>query len=122
MSEPLWRIYYADGGTFDSTQGCPSNAPAWGVQAIVQACTDEGKHVLAQFDYYWFTAGRWYAGDFAGLIDFLARSIVAVVRFGRVLAPREFERIRARADADPDFEPGGVWRSDRHSVPQPGVK
>ncbi len=125
MSEKLllWRLYYADGSTYDSTQGSHLQAPAFGVQAVVQKCPEEGRHVICQCDYYWYDLKtyRWYGGDFAGLIDFLTHSW-GPVRLGRVLAPKEFERIRARADADPDFEPGGVWRSDRHSVPQPGVK
>jgi len=30
-----WRIYYADGSTFDSTQGSWADAPAFGVQCVV---------------------------------------------------------------------------------------
>ena len=30
-----WRVYYADGSTFDSTQGTWAEAPPFGVQCIV---------------------------------------------------------------------------------------
>jgi hypothetical protein len=30
-----WRIYYADGSTFDSTMGRWADAPAFGVQCVV---------------------------------------------------------------------------------------
>lgn len=30
-----WRIYYADGSTFDSTQGSWAEAPPFGVQCVV---------------------------------------------------------------------------------------
>lgn len=30
-----WRIYYADGSTFDSTQGQWADAPPFGVQCVV---------------------------------------------------------------------------------------
>jgi hypothetical protein len=30
-----WRIYYADGSTFDSTQGTFAEAPPFGVQCVV---------------------------------------------------------------------------------------
>lgn len=30
-----WRVFYADGSTFDSTQGTWAQAPPFGVQAVV---------------------------------------------------------------------------------------
>ncbi len=105
----MWRIYYDNDLTFSATDGPPLAAPAWGVQVIVQDCPDEGKHLLSNFDYYWFDTARWCGGDFLGLIDFLSLHI-GVVRFGRRIAPTLFEKILARAVTDSDFVGGGVWR------------
>lgn len=117
--KPAWRLYYADGSTFDSTQGGPPEAPAFGVQAVVQDCPDEGKHVLTQADYYWREGDRWSGGDFVGLLDFLSRR-VGVVRFGRYMAPKDFEAVLARANADPDFVGGGAHRAESAAGPHPG--
>lgn len=40
-----WRIYYADGSTFDSTQGTMAEAPAFGVQCRVwyHVTDDQGR-------------------------------------------------------------------------------
>lgn len=38
-----WRIYYADGSTFDSTMGKWADAPPFGVQCVVWYHVDEFK-------------------------------------------------------------------------------
>lgn len=40
-----WRIYYADGSTFDSKQGSWADAPPFGVQCIVWYHVDPFKTV-----------------------------------------------------------------------------
>jgi hypothetical protein len=37
-----WRVYYADGSTFDSTMGSWAEAPPFGVQAVVYYHAPEG--------------------------------------------------------------------------------
>jgi len=39
MVKITWRIYYADGSTFDNTQGNPEDAPTTGVIAIKHLVT-----------------------------------------------------------------------------------
>lgn len=110
---PAWRIYYGDGTSYASLLGAPSSAPPWGVQAIVQVCSDEGKNVLVRCDYYWHDGDRWHGGDFVGLIDYLAHCPHPLcVRFGRRIRPVEFERMQRMAETDPDFIGGGVWRTE----------
>lgn len=108
---PEWRIYYADGTTFDSGKGEPKSAPAFGVQVIVQY--DSGKQVISRSDYYWFD-GIWYGGDLFGLFDFLARD-GGPVKFGRCLPRAEFDAIHKRAVEDPDFPNTVVSRQEKHS-------
>lgn len=53
----IWRIFYADGSTFDSTQGAPDDAPGYGVEVIVQpdptpGVGNVGYVVLAGYDWY----------------------------------------------------------------------
>jgi hypothetical protein len=80
-----WRIYYDDGSSFSDADGTLAAAPAWGVQAIV--CEPD----------------VWHAGDFAGLIDFLARR--GLVKFGRLTSNESYRRALQRAQGDPDFDP-----------------
>jgi len=57
-----WRIYYADGSTFDSTQGTWADAPPFGVQCIVWYHTPPFKTVHTEaFDdsvYVWQGEGE----------------------------------------------------------------
>lgn len=112
----LWRLYYADGLAWqgvDRGQAAAAAAPAFGVQALVQLCPEQGKHVLSHCDYYWHDGERWAGGDFVGLVDALAHKGPLVVRFGRQIPPAQFDAVMRRAAADPDFEGGGVWSVER---------
>jgi len=119
-----WRIYYADGTTFDSQAGSPRDAPAWGVQVIVQACIESGRYLLNTFDYYVHRGGKWYGVDGIGALDYLhemgylelptdmsANDILlraaydGLVKVGRTLRERDFIVIFKRANEDPDFPP-----------------
>lgn len=97
-----WRIYYGDGGTYSSADGDPADAPARGVQAIVQADTQVGRHVLSGFDYYWWE-GTWFGGDLFGLFDYLIEPGPKAVKFGRTVPNDVFERVIRAACDDPDF-------------------
>lgn len=66
-----WRIYYADGSTFDSRQGDPKDAPGYGVICIVfyEAL---GKRIIAHLKdwYYWLPdVNEWWGSDIFGLLD-----------------------------------------------------
>lgn len=108
-----WRIYYDDGSTYSSEDGCAENAPAFGVQAIVQRDFDDEIHNVGRYvlsspmvdgnDYYWFERGAWYGGEIFGLWDYLSRLGPRKVIFGRVVEKGRFREIRDRAMADPDF-------------------
>lgn len=68
--ELQWRIYYADGTTFDSSQGEPEDAPATRVILIIQRHEDPRERSYFQWrnDYYLFKDKRWYAVDYGALL------------------------------------------------------
>lgn len=98
-----WRAYYDDGSLFDSSQGEPQDAPALGIQAIVQPDPDVGRTVQWGKDYYWWLGDRWDGGDLFGLFDYLSRPGLKIVRFGRSMSNAAFRAVYARAAADSDF-------------------
>ena len=113
-----WRIYYCDGSTFDSDQGEPAEAPAFGVLAIVQRdSTPEpanvGRFVRNGWDwYYWQPEAReWWAGDLFGLLDRLLHCLpVGPVKQGRTTSQTVYRETMSRAHSDQDFPP----KSARH--------
>lgn len=69
----LWRIYYADGSTFE---GRPEDAPGVGVIVIAQHDPHSGRELLhgdgpRVVDWYWWEDGSWLCGDMAGLVQYL---------------------------------------------------
>lgn len=65
-----WRIYYADGSTFDSSQGEPWEAPATRVLIILVRDPDASGGVTRVQDgeYYTWKNQRWYAATFDALM------------------------------------------------------
>lgn len=111
----VWRIYYGDSSTFDSSQGGPQDAPPWGVLCVVEPDPVTGRHIVADPQKGFFVwcdeHGEWDVKDYAGLLDFLAHFPGSVVRFGRGVPNAVFRTVLARANADPDFPK----RSGRHA-------
>ena len=91
----LWKIYYDDGSAFSDLDGAPTQAPARGVQVVVnrpdrETFVEVGAVLLWRHDYYWFENGSWYGSDLTGLLDFLLRS--GRFRFAGA-TPRRYEGI-----------------------------
>ncbi len=65
-----WRIYYADGSTFDSVDGEPWQAPATRVVLIIQRHRDPQEHAFFQWmkDYYIYKHNRWFVVDYGALL------------------------------------------------------
>ncbi len=101
-----WRIYYSDGSTFDSSQGIPDDAPAFGVAVIVQLA-DNGRlrDSVHSGDYYVYTeSGFWVGADLSGLLDRLANRIpFSGFLVGRWDPQDEYFAILRKAEKDPDF-------------------
>lgn len=102
-----WRVYYDNGSTFDSSQGSPAQAPAWGVLCIVQPDPDVGRVVMWHPEKGFFVwcaeHGEWDVKDYAGLLDFLASYPGCVVKMGRGVPNSAFRAVFQRAVLDPDF-------------------
>lgn len=110
-----WRIYYADGSTFDSTMGDPWEAPGLGVVCIVQGDPDTGRGVQSRWDWYaWRRDTRdWWGHDGFGILDQLTADRldrVAAVKAGRTVSSEDYGRLFALANADPDFAPRSAYR------------
>lgn len=109
----IWRIYYGDGSTFDSSQGSPQDAPGINVQVIAKAAgIDLGRLTIASKDFYWFDRGEWFGGDVFGLWDYLAQPGLKVVKFGRLISLPIFQEIMRRAVTDSDLIPKVAWHDD----------
>lgn len=90
-----WKIWYADGSTFDSSQGAPADAPTEGVQAIGE-CRDGRKLVHTGADFYRWN-GRWQGttSPIANLYDGTQNEIPA--KKGSLIGTDLFKSIRGEA-------------------------
>lgn len=87
---PNWRIYYADGSTFDSTQGWPSDAPREGFIGAIGYAEDKTRYIMSKWDFYRYDHGakQFWGCDIWGLQDFARVSGYA--KFHRAGVPSTF--------------------------------
>lgn len=110
-----WRIYYADGATFDDTMGPAWESPKWGAVGVqqrdpfVNAERLEGEYFVYRED-----TERWSFHGPVGLADQLAHFArdISCVRAGRYVTSLEVNEYRTKMQTDPDFKgslnkPGG---------------
>lgn len=104
-----WRLYYADGSTYDDLQGSPYDAPPRGLLVIVMRDDEVGRVVLAGADNYAWKGWGWtrlVPTDALGLADYLGEATAAcpskVVR-GATVSNAAFAAAMRRAMTDPDF-------------------
>lgn len=107
---PEWRIYYADGSTYD---GVVERAPGDGVVGIVRRDVDpadfpytNGRELLYGKDHYWWSVDRWLGGDSYGRDDYLRQPGWKKVIAGRTLPRVQFESVKQRMETDPEFQHG----------------
>lgn len=117
-----WRIYYADGSTFDSSRGDPGDVPAEGVVCIAFAEKDladprsVGRRVLYNADFYIWRkdVGEWWGVDHRGVISqakFYLGHLGAVLEAHSV--PNDiFKKIHERAKTEPGLPPKSGTRRD----------
>jgi hypothetical protein len=102
MANLQWRIYYADGTTFDSNQGLPQDAPSIGVIAIKHFIENEWR-ISAFRDYYiWEMGNEWWSADAPGFWQYMFKPGFKVVKFGTNIKDEPFENIMALARQDTD--------------------
>lgn len=104
----MWRVYYADGSTFDSEQGEPHEAPPLGFICAVGYDESGSRYIMHGWDHYcWDLETRqWWGMDMCGLFDRLIRNLVYAYKQGRTVTKTDFQRIMQAAHTDPDFSQG----------------
>ena len=95
-----FRIYYADGTTFD---GDPFEAPSLDAILAVETDPDHGRRIVSGGDYMIWENDRWWAVDHMGMISYLLRTGPRRVLIGRMLSNEAYRDIYIRADEDADF-------------------
>lgn len=101
VTSPKWRIYYADGTTWEDDQGF--DCPAYGVICILQRRGyDDRFFMTSQAPYYIFVRGEWLPAWINDIEDYLANQLGIIERFlvGRIIPKAEFQRIYEQAKAD----------------------
>lgn len=100
-----WKIFYADNSTFSNQDGEPQDAPGWGVVAVVQEDSVVGVQVHQQNDFYCFAPefGGWYALDYFGFAQYLARPGLKIVKLGDVMPTEKYVSLIASLHKDPDL-------------------
>jgi len=103
----MWRIYYDDGSTYDSSMGEPHEAPPEGVLCIVYRDQHGKRFIASHQPFYCFDVKthEWWPIDMAGLLDRLRRNLIYAFKEGRSVDNAEFQAVMRRADQDPDFTP-----------------
>ena len=89
---------------FDSSMGEPNDAPAFGIQSVVEQDDTVGRTILTGFDWYYYhvESGKWWGSDIHGLLDkLLFRIEVTAILQGRNCA--DFNEILQISVDDPDF-------------------
>lgn len=101
---PKWRVYY-DNGSFDSTQGEPNEAPAYGVICVVQPDNSVGRVIVQRWDYYVYRQGEWYGHHLDGLLYELMYHAdeIEAVKAGRTIETNLYLSILDQANKDKDF-------------------
>jgi hypothetical protein len=98
-----WRIYYADGSTFDSDQGLPEQAPPTGVICIKQCNQMHGWTITAMKDFYLLHDDAWWGADAPGFWQHMFRPGAKVVLFGVSVPDELFHKIMSVALNDSEL-------------------
>lgn len=121
MTRRKWKIFYADGSTFDSSQGGPGDAPARGVAIVQVEDGSRGRRTLRMQDWYrWCPAAdRWFDGDAWSVLRELTRHGQVIALPGEYMLEADFEQIMIAAHEDrfiapisPDTPAHPAWRFD----------
>ena len=102
-----WRIYYADGSSFEGSD--PHDIPAgkrFEVQIVVQPDKDHGRELVHFADFYLWRSDleRWVgvAGDMSAMMAITRHpEEITCVLWGSMMDPYDWADIQARAQHDP---------------------
>ena len=103
----LWRIYYADGSTFDSSQGEPHEAPSeFFICALGYDTSDGKRYCMHGWNYYRWDKDNhmWWGMDDQGLHTRLRHNgEIYAYKEGFTVTKTLFNKITNEAHRDPDF-------------------
>ena len=98
---PDFRVYYADGSTYD---GPVESVPIFEVLVIVERDADHGRRLVSGGDFYVWDDGKWLACDQFTMFQYLARpGLNKRVLIGVMVHGDRWNEIARRARYDPDF-------------------
>ena len=98
-------IYYGNGRIYRIPEDGPAeNAPAYDVQVIVQEEPRTNRDYLYECDYYLWRDGKFLRVDLFGVLDYVM-NVLGVVKAGRSMPHREFEKILIAAQNNADLPP-----------------
>ena len=105
----MYRIYYANGTTFDPNQGEPWQAPGLGVLVIVQDHPMKGERAYLQHmaDYYVWKEKRWQGCDLFYVWQYLLvnrTDFPKIVLAGETVTNDVYTTAVRRAKDDLDFQ------------------
>ena len=96
-----WRIYYADGTTWDNLAGLWDNAPCDGIVCVIVRDKAYGSFILNGLDFYYsITEGEiGHSRDIAPQL----RARAKWLKYGLAVPGDDWQRILAAATADAEF-------------------
>jgi hypothetical protein len=94
-----------DGSTFSNEDGAPEDARGWGVAAIAQEDEVVNVAIHEGNDFYCFAEefGGWYALDYFGFAQYLARPGFKIIKLGEVMPTHKYRELLTAIRADPDL-------------------
>ena len=87
-----WRIYYADGSTFDDANGLPEAAPLDGIQIIVECLSNGQLQYHQDRDFYLWTGDSWHHG-YQREFDTWVRNLAPKIKYGLCIAKGDYDAI-----------------------------
>lgn len=100
-----WRVCYRDGTAFTHLDGEPQDAPGGGVVAVAQEDLNVGLQVHRRSDFYVCGEeyGGWIGVDIYGLVQYLIRPGLKIIKLGEMMAPAEWKILEQKILADPNL-------------------
>lgn len=101
----MWRIYYDDGSTFDSTDGRPEDAPPLGFICAIGYDEGGARYIMHGWDHYCYDrdSNQWWGMDYVGLFDRLIHNKIYAYKAGRTITKTAYREIMDLAHSDKDF-------------------
>jgi len=101
-----FRVYYADGATFEGDFSSINSLPKWGVVAIVQADKEHGRKIISGGDYYVYELEDdfgWVACDKESVYYYREMGYPKDL-IGVMVSTKKWTRIMKAAHNDPGFK------------------